>query len=201
MSIRLMSRVWDETKFKGTELLVLLTMADHANDEGVCWPSLARIAVRARCTRRQVSRCMERLKAEGWITVIGKKPVGSGNLVNVYRIGLNPSGDILPPPPKKEGQRGDILDKGGDKKSKKVVTPMSTESSGEPSKESASFLSVDQISGLPPIEDAHAIVMESTSLNDIQGVTCVDRWMRSVVSPENWQDSLREFAIAYEQAQ
>lgn len=45
MSIAIMSAVWNTYDGTPARKLVLLALADHANDEGVCWPSLGRIAV------------------------------------------------------------------------------------------------------------------------------------------------------------
>lgn len=64
-----MSRVWDETQFRGHELLVFLSLADHANDQGVCWPSQKTLAARARCSERTVKRIIAHLKSEGFIDV------------------------------------------------------------------------------------------------------------------------------------
>ena len=53
MSIAWMNYVWEHSDQKGTSLLLLLAIADHANDDGICWPSVARLAHKARTTKRQ----------------------------------------------------------------------------------------------------------------------------------------------------
>ena len=63
MSIRLISRVWDSVPLEGTELLLLLAIAEHANDEGICWPRLERLAQRVRRSLRQTRRLMRSLEA------------------------------------------------------------------------------------------------------------------------------------------
>lgn len=61
-----MSRVWDEaTDIRGGDLLVLLALADFADDEGRCWPSVATIAKKARLTERQAYRSLKALEASG----------------------------------------------------------------------------------------------------------------------------------------
>lgn len=65
MSIRLMTLAWDHAPVKGSKLIVLLALADHANDEGRCWPSMDRIAHRARMTVRQARRVVRDLEEEG----------------------------------------------------------------------------------------------------------------------------------------
>jgi hypothetical protein len=62
MAIKLISAVWDIDGVRDPRmLLVLLALADHCNDEGVCWPSMARIAQRARCSERQAKRVVAKL--------------------------------------------------------------------------------------------------------------------------------------------
>ena len=54
MSIRLMSEVWG-TKLPTVEKMVLLVIADHANDEGTeAWPPQATIATKATISVRTV---------------------------------------------------------------------------------------------------------------------------------------------------
>jgi hypothetical protein len=62
MSIRVLTQVWDSDRLKGTELLVLLCLADYANDEGICWPSIGKIAMRTRQSPRNARRLIERLE-------------------------------------------------------------------------------------------------------------------------------------------
>ena len=43
MSIAITSMVWQRSKAKGPARLVLLALADHADEEGRAWPSAARL--------------------------------------------------------------------------------------------------------------------------------------------------------------
>lgn len=54
MSIHEMTRVWDHSEQQKTGLLVLLAIADMANNDGIAWPSQDTIAKRARTTRRSI---------------------------------------------------------------------------------------------------------------------------------------------------
>jgi len=63
MSIRLMSAVMGNrrkripgSRFKDTKRFVLLAIADNANDEGYCWPSIAEIAFKVGIAERSVKR-------------------------------------------------------------------------------------------------------------------------------------------------
>jgi Helix-turn-helix domain len=69
MSIKLMTHVWDHGQHSGTELLMLLALADHANDDGICWPSIARLAARCRIQPRQAINVLHKLEQAGDITV------------------------------------------------------------------------------------------------------------------------------------
>ncbi len=48
-----MSKVWKESPLEGSRLLILLSLADMANDDGYCYPSYATLAKRARLKSRQ----------------------------------------------------------------------------------------------------------------------------------------------------
>ena len=65
MSVKVMSRVWDESKMASTELLLLLALADHANDYGTCYPGIEHLAHKTRKSERQVKRLLVKLEAAG----------------------------------------------------------------------------------------------------------------------------------------
>ena len=69
MSIKVMTWVWDNSKHEGTELLAELSLADWANDDGVCWPNLTRIAKRTRVKTRQATNIIHQLEAAGTLYV------------------------------------------------------------------------------------------------------------------------------------
>jgi hypothetical protein len=84
MSIRIMAKVWDGERFSGSALLVLLAMADYANDAGICWPSVGSLARKARISERTVQRVVDHLVAEGAVEIV-RQGGGSGNS-NRYRV-------------------------------------------------------------------------------------------------------------------
>jgi hypothetical protein len=68
VSIKLMSIVWDLHLPPG-EKLVLLALADQANDEGVqCWPAVSTIARRSGQGERTVRRALADLESKGHLT-------------------------------------------------------------------------------------------------------------------------------------
>ncbi len=93
MSIRLMSDVW-RTNLPTTEKMVLLVIADHANDEGTqSYPSQATIAEKASISIRTVQRCVNTLVLEGYIRMF-KHSGGSANCredrrPHLYQININ----------------------------------------------------------------------------------------------------------------
>ena len=64
MSIHIMDHVWNSSRHKGSALLLLLAVADHANDLGIAWPGLVSLAKKTRLTKRNVQRLIVRLEDE-----------------------------------------------------------------------------------------------------------------------------------------
>ena len=83
MSIRIMSQVWDSGPEDRAELLVLLALADFANDAGECWPSMIGIAAKARMTERGAQKIVRRLEETGWLEIATG---GGRGGKNSYRI-------------------------------------------------------------------------------------------------------------------
>jgi hypothetical protein len=88
MSIEVMTRVWKHSRHKEGTLLVLLAIADFANDEGVAFPSMKTIAKKARMTIRNAQLAVRRLERAGELTVTigGAPPPYTG--CNLYRVSL-----------------------------------------------------------------------------------------------------------------
>jgi Helix-turn-helix domain len=88
MSIRLMSQVWEDTRIESqAELLVLLALADHARDDGLCWPSMRSIAGKARIEERSAQRIIRRLIEKGFVELVSKGGCIDGqNTPNRYRV-------------------------------------------------------------------------------------------------------------------
>jgi hypothetical protein len=74
MSIKLMAAAW-ELDIPQTEKMVLLCLCDHANDDGECWPSVARMARKCSVSQRTVQRAIQSLKDKSildWHDVPGR---------------------------------------------------------------------------------------------------------------------------------
>lgn len=80
MSIKLMTKVWEDGPEDRTETLVLLALADRANDDGgSCFPSIADVAQRSRLTRRGTQKVIRRLEDKGFLTVDENSGPGGTN--------------------------------------------------------------------------------------------------------------------------
>lgn len=64
-----MNAVWENAPLSGNELLLLLALADFANDEGECWPSQATLALKTRMSERSVIRMVKKLAEQGAIFI------------------------------------------------------------------------------------------------------------------------------------
>lgn len=87
MSIRISSRVWSESTQTGARKLMLLAIADHADDDGRAFPSVATLARKCGMTTRGAQKVIGALKADGELAVrIAAGPHGA----NVYQIVFAP---------------------------------------------------------------------------------------------------------------
>ncbi len=68
MSIALMTEVW-KSNLPMTEKMVLLCLADFANDRGECWPAVDTIAGKCSCSDRTVQKAIKSLKDMGCLTI------------------------------------------------------------------------------------------------------------------------------------
>jgi DnaD/phage-associated family protein len=82
MGIAIMSRVWESSKQSGSALLVILALADRADEDGICWPGIGDIARRARLGDRQVQRIIFQLKECGELYI--QNAVGRGHTNNYF---------------------------------------------------------------------------------------------------------------------
>ncbi|AGN34155.1 O protein [Vibrio phage VD1] len=90
MSVKVMSYVWDISLFKGSDKLVMLCLADHADDNGVCWPSIDTIARKSGVSPTTVKSTLKKLEAGGWLFKKNQfKKAETGRLVrsnNQYQL-------------------------------------------------------------------------------------------------------------------
>lgn len=88
MSIRLMSLVFGLQEPTGAARLVLLALADNANDEGVCWPSVETIARKAGIGVRWTQRILRDLVEADYLALSIRPVDGKKNDTNVYTLNI-----------------------------------------------------------------------------------------------------------------
>lgn len=97
MSIKLMTAVWEREDLSSTQKLVLLALADWANDEGLCWPSINRLAIKTSMAGRSVQRLIRDLEQMGFIRRI--EVIGKGNQywIRLPLTECHPCTSVTPP--------------------------------------------------------------------------------------------------------
>lgn len=84
MSIKVMTQVWATSRMKGSALLLLLAIADHAHDDGGgAYPSVATLADKTRMKERQTRELIAVLERSGELEV--ERNAGPHG-VNLYRV-------------------------------------------------------------------------------------------------------------------
>lgn len=73
----------DDDRLGGYDLLVYMALIRHADNTGVCWPSLERLAKIARCSQPTVSKSLNVLERLGYI-----RRVKSDGRANRYHVSL-----------------------------------------------------------------------------------------------------------------
>ncbi len=71
-----MSAVLHRSRAKGTDKVVLLGLANHADEQGHAWPSLTILAGYANVSRSAVRDALRRLEALGEVRTAGQRPEG-----------------------------------------------------------------------------------------------------------------------------
>ena len=92
-----MTFVWDDARTQAhSELLVLLALADWANDDGYCWPTVSALAAKARLSERAVQQILGRLTATGRIRRMSGGGRGRANQYQVVSV-KNPECETVNP--------------------------------------------------------------------------------------------------------
>ena len=86
MSISTIDRAWKYSQHGGSALLLLMALADWADDWGYCWPSHAAMARKIRSSERNVYSLLRKLEESGEIRVINRGRGGKGADTTVYQV-------------------------------------------------------------------------------------------------------------------
>ena len=83
MSYRISALVWEKSVQKSGNLLVLLAIAEHADDQGSAWPGVPLLARKTRLSRRHVRRCLHALVSSGELEILPERSPGGGPLYQI----------------------------------------------------------------------------------------------------------------------
>ncbi|WP_084079985.1 helix-turn-helix domain-containing protein [Edaphobacter aggregans] len=147
MSIAIMSRVWRHGPTLRSERLLLLAIADHADDKGVAWPSATTLAAKACMTTRTVSRALDSLKSAGWIEILPRTGQHGCHTYKLNLAKLNLGGNATP---------DKMSDRSGDKMSDRR----------EPSPDTMSYRDADLDQTFTPLDQTL-----TTSRSDIDDIS------------------------------
>lgn len=133
MSIKVMSWVWEHGPASASERLVLLALADFCDDQGVCFPSMVRIAAKACITERGAQKILRRMEEEGLVSI---ETGGGRHGCNRYTINMRnhePETVNMVHPERRSGERGDTKPRTREQKPRTRVQETLNGGSPEPS--------------------------------------------------------------------
>ena len=121
MSLAAMNAVF-ESDLPLAERMVMLVIADHADEKGECWPSIQRLTERSGMSDRGVQKVLAKLVERGVLTRVS----GNGRThSNRYRIALNP--EPSSPLSKENPERGSVFSNKSDAVTPNDVHPLKAE--------------------------------------------------------------------------
>jgi Helix-turn-helix domain len=94
MSIRTMTWAWS-VALPPTSKLLLMALADIADDKGICWPSHPTLAAKCSLTDRTVRRVMVLLEARQLVVVEPRFKTTGSRTSNRYRLAVDTPPDKL----------------------------------------------------------------------------------------------------------
>lgn len=89
MSIEAIRWAYQQEAGKAGPKFLLVTLADYANAEGECWPSVERLAADTEADRKSVLRWLAHLESLGLITTTHRGGAGTGRQTNRYIIAFD----------------------------------------------------------------------------------------------------------------
>jgi DNA-binding transcriptional ArsR family regulator len=87
MSVKMMTWAFEARGLTPVERLILLALADWANDDGECWPGQVSIAEKVEVSESTVRRAIRRLEAAEVIEVGERRRPDGYRTSNLYRLG------------------------------------------------------------------------------------------------------------------
>ena len=87
MSLKAMSHVWEHSEQRGSRLLMLLAIADFADDHGIAYPGIERLARKTRMSERNAQMTLRALEQAGELLIETGKGIETGHgCTNRYNL-------------------------------------------------------------------------------------------------------------------
>ncbi|EPK3468796.1 helix-turn-helix domain-containing protein [Pseudomonas aeruginosa] len=94
MSTIIMSACWPLQGMSPAQKAVLISLADQANDQGVCWPAVDSIAMRCCLSKRAVQQAIKWLRSVGIVSVEERQ--GRSTMYSVTPAAYSPQQEMHP---------------------------------------------------------------------------------------------------------
>lgn len=101
MSVRTMARVWEHSTHAGSDLLMLLAIADFSDDDGRAYPAVPTLASKCRMTPRNANRVLAALQKSGELEVRQNLGPKGANLYQVMPMGMTATSPLTPASPRR----------------------------------------------------------------------------------------------------
>ncbi len=108
MSFKASIHAW-KVQTTPTNKLVLLALADHADDEYMCFPSVRHLTEKTNLSRSSIQRAIKSLEKECSIKITRRKRVKNGYVIqssNSYELSYAKILDVLDPLTKRQADTG-----------------------------------------------------------------------------------------------
>lgn len=105
MSIKAMNWAWEQNLPPGSKL-VLMALADSADDQGYCWPKIKTLAAKCCIADRTIRRTIKDLLDHGLLKISARFNALGGQVSNGYTLQMSPPDKLSPSPL--------LIPKGGD---------------------------------------------------------------------------------------
>lgn len=193
-----MSRVWP-LQMGHADKLVLLALADNANDDGDCWPSVANLSEKTCLSDRAVQHSIRRLTNAGHVTV--SRRYKKSNVFHVHpKYPERPSGErASPEAPSPERPSGENPSpEGNDSSTPNDVHPLKTEPSKRTVKRVTRKTPIPEDFDLTPERQAYAEKhlphVDSIALMATFRSTSKAKGWEYVDWDQHWQTLVRQWA-------
>jgi Helix-turn-helix domain len=94
MSIEVMTRVWKHSQAYGGDILILLAIANYADENGRAYPSIPTLAQRGRMSERNAQYCIQHLEALGELKV--ERNAGPHGC-HLFQVTIPEGGELIAP--------------------------------------------------------------------------------------------------------